>query len=87
MRDSRRRPMISTRVCTRPDGFRSTMETMKGPAVREDAVARKRIREAIKTTSGDGDFYNNMNWQVEKNTLIHRPLGGKQHTLRHLPNH
>ena len=61
MRDSRRRPMISTRVCTRPDGFRSTMETMKGPAVREDAVARKRIREAIKTTSGDDDFYNNMN--------------------------
>jgi hypothetical protein len=29
---------------------------MKGPAVTEDAVARKRMREAMKTTSGDGDF-------------------------------
>lgn len=56
VRDSRRRPMISTRVCTRPEGFRSTMETMNGPAVAEDAVARKRMREAMKTTSGDGDF-------------------------------
>jgi hypothetical protein len=32
------------------------MEIMNGPAVAEDAVARKRIREAMKTTSGDGDF-------------------------------
>jgi hypothetical protein len=32
------------------------METMNGPAVTEDAVARKRMREAMKTTSGDGDF-------------------------------
>jgi hypothetical protein len=32
------------------------METMNGPAVAEDAVARKRMREAMKTTSGDGDF-------------------------------
>jgi ribosomal protein L34 len=56
MRDSRRRPIISTRECARPEGFRSTMETMNGPAVTEDAVARKRMREAMKTTSGDGDF-------------------------------
>jgi len=56
MRYSRRRPMISTRECARPEGFRSTMETMNGPAVAEDAVARKRMREAMKITSGDGDF-------------------------------
>ena len=63
------------------------METMNGPAVTEDAVARKRMREAIKTTSGDVDFYNNMNWQGEEDSLINRPLGGAQHILRHLPNH
>lgn len=43
------------------------METMNGPAVTEEAVARKRMREAMKTTSGDGDFYNSMNWRVEEN--------------------
>jgi hypothetical protein len=59
------------------------MEIMNGPAVAEDAVARKRIREAMKTTSGDGDFYNSMNWQVEENALVDQPLGGEQHILRH----
>lgn len=83
MRDSRRRPMISTRECTRPEGFRSTMEIINGPAVTEDAVARKRMREAMKTTSGDGDFYNDMSWQVEENNLVDQPLRGKQHILRH----
>jgi len=29
---------------------------MNDPAVTEDAVARKRMREAMKTTSGDGGF-------------------------------
>ena len=56
MRKSSRRPIISTRECARPEGFRSTMETMNGPAVTEDAVARKRMREAMKMTSGDDDF-------------------------------
>ena len=83
MRDSKRRPMISTRECTCPEGFRSTTEIMNGPAVWDDAVARKRMREAMKTTSGDGDFYNNVNWQAEENTLIDRPLEGKQHILHH----
>jgi hypothetical protein len=32
------------------------MEMMNGPAVAEDAVARKSMREAMKTTSGDEDF-------------------------------
>jgi hypothetical protein len=56
VRDSRRRLRISTRECARPDGFRSTIETMNDPAVVDDAVARKRMREAMKTTSGDEDF-------------------------------
>jgi hypothetical protein len=29
---------------------------MNGAAVTDDAVARKRMREAMKTTSGDEDF-------------------------------
>jgi len=52
--------MISTRKCARPDGFRSTIEMMNDPEVRDEAVARKRIREAIKTTSGDDDFWSRM---------------------------
>ena len=59
------------------------MEIMNGPAVAEDAVARKRMREAMKTTSGDGDFYKGMNWQVVENGLVDQPLGGEQHILRH----
>jgi hypothetical protein len=59
------------------------MEIINGPAVTEDAVARKRMREAMKTTSGDGDFYNDMSWQVEENNLVDQPLRGKQHILRH----
>jgi hypothetical protein len=63
------------------------METMNGPAVTEDAVARKRMREAMNTTSGDGAFYDNMNWQVEENALVNEPPGGERHILRHQPNH
>jgi hypothetical protein len=56
MRESRRRPIISTKECACLDGFLSTTETINGPAVAEDAVARKRMRDAMKTISGDGDF-------------------------------
>jgi hypothetical protein len=56
LRDSMRRPRISMRVCARPDGLRSTIETMNDPAVADDAVQRKRMREAMKRTSGDEDF-------------------------------
>jgi hypothetical protein len=48
--------MISTRESARPEGFRSTIETMNESADAEDAVARKRMRDAMKMTSGDEDF-------------------------------
>jgi len=47
---------MSTSVCVRPEGFRSTIEMMNESAVADDAVARKRMRDAIKMTSGDEDF-------------------------------
>ena len=52
--------MMSISECARPDDFRSTIETMNDPAVTDDAVARKRMREAIKTTSGDEDFWSDI---------------------------
>jgi hypothetical protein len=48
--------MISTRESARPEGFRSTIETMNESADAEDAVARKRMRDAMKMTSGDEYF-------------------------------
>jgi hypothetical protein len=59
--DSRRRVIISTRESARPDGFRSTIETRKEPAVVADAVARKRIRDAMKMISGEDDFWSTVN--------------------------
>jgi hypothetical protein len=59
--DSRRTLIISTRKSARPDGFRSTIETMKELAVAEDAVARKRIRDAMKMISGKDDFWSTVN--------------------------
>jgi hypothetical protein len=75
---SRRTPIISTRESARPDGFRSTIETMKEPAVAEDAVARKRIRDAMKTTSGTDDFWR----MVNTNVVRKRRLGPSQLTSR-----
>jgi hypothetical protein len=54
---SRRRLIISTIESARPDGFRSTMDMMKELAVTKDAVARKMIRDAMKMTSGNVDFW------------------------------
>jgi hypothetical protein len=56
VRDSIRRPKISTREFARPNALLSTIDTMNDPAVAEDAVQRKRMREAMKTTSGEEDF-------------------------------
>jgi hypothetical protein len=54
--ESRRRLIISTRKSARPDGFRSTIETMNESEVAGVAEARKSMRDAMKITSGDEDF-------------------------------
>jgi hypothetical protein len=42
---------------------------MNDPAVADDAVARKRMREAMKTTSGDEDFCSSINKQLGEDTM------------------
>jgi hypothetical protein len=42
---------------------------MNDPAVADDAVQRKRMREAMKTTSGDEDFCSSVNEQIGEDAI------------------